>query len=222
MAQLLNERHSIKVHLSTVKRHIRLTRQIKGAEELGSAIEPSYTDLVTKSVNAAIAAEDTEFKRDLVSFKDTLLDDRVRDVNDAAKKYDRDHPGLAITTMLFPEGTTPIIYTPIEAEPSVVEKLILKIQNLGEGHPLAEQIAPLQAAIDESKAAIEALHVSIAAQKTADVYTNIAKANLTRQYEQNIYAAGSKFGKAFANRLFPPINKSSKGGTDEETGKLAT
>lgn len=221
MAQFLSEKHSINVHLSIVKRHIRLTRHMKGAEELGSAIEPSYTELVTKSTNAATVAEDTEFKRDLVSYRNTLLGDRVRDLNDAAKKYDRDHPGLVITSLLFPEGTSPIIYAPIEDAPAVVEKLILKIQNLGEGHPLAEQIAPLQTAIDESKAAIEALHVAIAAQKTADTYTNIAKANLTRQYEQNIYAASSKFGKVFANRLFPPINKPTKNGIEEETVKPA-
>jgi len=120
------------------------------------------------------------------------------------------------------EGTSPIIYAPIEDAPAVVEKLILKIQNLGEGHPLAEQIASLQTAIDESKAAIEALHVAIAAQKTADALTNIAKVNLTRQYEQNIYAASSKFGKVFANRLFPTINKTAKNGNNAETDKPAT
>jgi len=108
MAQLLNDKHSINVHLSIVKRHIRLSRQIKGAEDLGSVIEPPYTDLVTKSANAATVAEDTEFKRDMASYKNTLLGDRVRDVNEAAKKYDRDHLGLAITTLLFPEGTSAI------------------------------------------------------------------------------------------------------------------
>jgi hypothetical protein len=222
MAQFLSEKHSINVHLSIVKRHIRLTRIIKGAEELGSAIEPAYTDLVTKSACAATAAEDTEFKRDLASYKNTLLGDRVRDVNEATKKYDRDHPGLAITNLLFPEGTSPIIYAPLEDAPTVVEKLILKIQNLGEGHQLAEQIAPLQTAIDEAKAALDALHGAIAAQKTADALTNIAKANLTRQYEQNIYAASSKFGKVFANRLFPTINKAAKNGITTETDKPAT
>lgn len=221
MAQFLSEKHSINVHLSIVKRHIRLTRHIKGAEDLGSAIEPPYTDLVTKSANAAIVAEDTEFKRDMASYKNTLLGDRVRDVNEAAKKYDRDHPGLAITTLLFPEGTSPIIYAPLEDAPAVVEKLILKIQNLGEGHPLAEQIAPLQTAIDEAKASLDALHVAVAAQKTADALTNIAKTNLSRQYEQNIYAASSKFGKVFANRLFPTINKTSKNGNSTEPDKPA-
>lgn len=196
MAQFLSEKHSVNVHLSIVKRHIRLTRHIKGAEELGSAIEQAYADLVAKSANAATVTEDAEFKRDLVSYKNTLLGDRVRDVNEAAKKYDRDNPGLTISALLFPDGTSPIIYAPIEDAPAVGEKLILRIQNLGEGHPLADQIAPLQTAIDESKAAIKALRAAISAQKTADAYVNIAKVNLTRQYEQNIYAAGSKLGES--------------------------
>ena len=104
---------------------------------------------------------------------------------------------------------------------AVVESLILKIQNLGEGHPLAEQIAPLQMAIDEAKAAIEALRVAILAQKTADALTNIAKTNLTRQYGQNIYAAGSKFGKVFANRLFPAIKAKTKSENAEKTDSVA-
>jgi len=219
MAQFLSEKHSVNVHLSIVKRHIRLTRHIKGAEELGSAIEPAYNDLVAKSTNAATVTEDTEFKRDMVSYKNTLLGDRVRDVNEAAKKYDRDNPGLTITSLLFPDGTSPIIYAPVDEAPAMVEKVILAIQNLGEGHPLAAHIAPLQTAIDESKAALEALRVAVAAEKTADAYTSIAKTNLTRQYEQNIYAAGSKFGKVYANRLFPPINKAPKNGNNEETDK---
>jgi len=221
MAQLLSDKNSINLHVGITKRHIRLTRIIKGAEDLGSAIEPFYTELVTKSANAATVAEDTEFKRDLASYKNTLLGDRVRDLNEATKKYDRDHPGLVITNLLFPEGISRIIYASIEDAPAMVEKLILKIQNLGEGHPLAEQIAPLQTAIDEAKASIEALHVAIAAQKTADALTNIAKTNLSRQYEQNVYAASAKFGKVFANRLFPTINKISKNGNSTEPDKPA-
>jgi hypothetical protein len=222
MAQFLSEKHSVNVHLSIVKRHIRLSRHIKGAEELGAAIEPAYGDLVAKSASATTVTEDTEFKRDLVSFKNTLLGDRVRDVSAAAKKYDRDNPGLTISGVLFPDGISPLIYAPYEEAPAVAEELILKIRNLGDGHPLAEYIAPLRTAIDESKEAIVALRAAVSAQKTADALVDIAKTNLTRQYEQNIHAAGSKFGKVYANRLFPPINKSSKNGNNEETDKPET
>jgi len=43
--------------------------------------------------------------------------------------------------------------------------------------------------------------------------------NLTRQYEQNIYTASSKFGKAFANRLFPQITAHTKDETDDQSAK---
>ena len=49
MAQFLYERHSTNVHLNIVKRHIRLARQIKGAEDLVTAIEPLYNELAAKA-----------------------------------------------------------------------------------------------------------------------------------------------------------------------------
>ena len=205
MAQLLYERHSTNVHLNIVKRHIRLARQYKGAEELVTAIEPFCNELAAKAANTISATEDTECKRDLLAFTDVSLDDKVRDLNDACKKYDRDHPGIPVTALLFPEGTSPIIYAPVETEPTLVEKLILGVQSLGEGHPLEEHIGALQAAVDNCKTAITDLKTAITAEKMAEALEAIAKMNLTRQYEQNIYTASSKFGKTFANRLFPQI-----------------
>ena len=154
MAQLLYERHSTNVHLNIVKRHIRLARQFKGAEELVIAIEPFYNELAAKAANTISTTEETECKRDLLALADVSLDDKVRDLNDACKKYDRDHPGIPVSALLFPEGTSPFIYAPIETEPTLVEKLILGIQSLGEGHPLAEHIGTLQDAIGNSKTAI--------------------------------------------------------------------
>ena len=204
MAQLLYERHSTNVHLNIVKRHIRLARQFKGAEMLVTAIEPFYNELAAKAANTVSAAEETEYKRDLLAFTDVSLDDKVRDLNEACKKYDRDHPGIPVTTLLFPDGISPVIYSPVESEPGLVEQLIAGIRSLGD-HPLAGYVAPLQEAVDKSKAAIDELKAAITAEKMAEALEAIAKVNLTRQYEQNIYAASSKFGKAFANRLFPQI-----------------
>lgn len=219
MAQFLYERHSFNVHLRTVKRHIRLCRQVKGAQELVSAIEPFYTDLVQKNTQATLLSEETEFKRDSLLFFDANLDDKVRDVFEASKKYDRDNPGLKVSPTLFPAGTSPIVYAPVEAEPSVVATLIKSIQNLGEGHTLAEHIPVLQAAIDEVNAAIEELHAAIKAEKAAEADAIISKGNLTRQYSQNILNASLKFGKEYANRLFPPINQAAKVENEGENAK---
>jgi len=216
MAQLLYERHSTNVHLNIVKRHIRLARQFKGAEELVTAIEPFYNELAAKAANTISATEETECKRDSLALADISLDDKVRDLNEACKKYDRDHPGIPVSALLFPEGTSAFIYAPVETEPTLVEKLILSIQSLGEGHPLAEHIGTLQEAIDKSKTTISELKTAITAEKMAEALEAIAKVNLTRQYEQNIYTASSKFGKAFANRLFPQIFTATKSETAVE------
>ena len=221
MAQLLYERHSTNVHLNIVKRHIRLARQFKGAEELVIAIEPFYNELAIKAANTSTATEETECKRDFLALADVSLDDKVRDLNEGCKKYDRDHPGIPVTALLFPEGTSPFIYAPVETEPTLVEKLILGIQSLDEGHPLAEHIGTLQDAIDKSKTAISELKTAITAEKMAEALEAIAKVNLTRQYEQNIYAASSKFGKAFANRLFPAIKTPGKGDNNDEPANPA-
>jgi hypothetical protein len=215
MAQLLYERHSAKVHLNTVKRHIRLARQINGADDLATTIEPWYTDLAAKAVNSNLAKEECEHKRDLLALKDALLDDKVRDLFEAAKKYDRDNPGIPVATLLFPGGVSPVIYAPVESEPTLVAKIIIAIQDLGEAHPLASNIEPLQTAIYAVKAAIAELYTAIEAEKTAEASEAIAKIKLTRQYEQNFYAAGSKFGKAFAGRLFPVIRAVSKNVEEE-------
>jgi len=221
MAQLLYERHSTNVHLNIVKRHIRLARQFKGAEELVIAIEPFYNELAIKAANTSTATEETECKRDFLALADVSLDDKVRDLNEGCKKYDRDHPGIPVTALLFPEGTSPFIYAPVETEPTLVEKLILGIQSLGEGHPLAEHIGTLQDAIVNSKTAISELKAAITEEKMAEALEAIAKVNLTRQYEQNIYAASSKFGKAFANRLFPAIKTPGKGDNNDEPANPA-
>ena len=187
MAQLLYERHSTTVHLNIVKRHIRLARQFKGAEVLVTAIEPYYNELAAKAANTISATDETECKRDSLALADVTLDDRVRDLNEACKKYDRDHPGIPVSALLFPEGTSPFIYAPTETEPGLVEKLILGIQSLGEGHLLAEHIGTLLDAINTSKTAINDLKDAITTEKMAEALEAIAKVNLTRQYEQNIY-----------------------------------
>lgn len=210
MAQFLYGRHSAKVHLNAAKRHIRLARQIKGAEEFANAIEPTYNELLTKVTASKLTTEECESKRDTVILKDSILDDKVRDVMEASKKFDRDYPGMATNVLLFPNGISSVIYAPTESEPTLADQIIIGIQSLGEGHTLAAFISPLQTAIDECKTAIAELHTAIEAEKTAEAFKSIAKLNLTRQYEQNIHSAGLKFGKQFINRLFPVIYTSKK------------
>jgi hypothetical protein len=221
MAQMLSEKYSVNVHLNTVKRHIRLSRQIPGAEPLITAIEPFYTDLQAKAAANYSAKEDCEIKRDMLALKDTMLDDKVRDLSEACKKYDRDNPGSLVTSLLFPEGVSQVIFAPVESETTEVGKLIVGLQNLGREHALSTHMIPLQTAVGAVKTAIAELYTAIEAQKTAEASESISKVKLSRQYEQNFYAAGSKFGKAYASRLFPALRKpSKKDEEDENTGEV--
>jgi hypothetical protein len=218
MAQLLNERHSTKVHLKAAWRHSRLARQINGGEALAAAIEPHYQELQSKSAAVMAAKDETQSRRDLLMLKDALLDDKVRDLYEACKKYDRDHPGLSTMALLFPNGISPLVYAPVKLEPTVVEQLIVTVQSLGENHELSTLIEPMQRAIADCKAAIEELQTAIDKQKKAEAREDIARFNLSRQYEQNLHNAGLKFGKPFANRLFPLIYPGAKDtGKEEDT-----
>lgn len=216
MAQLLYERHSSKVVLNTVKRHRRLSRQTKGAEEYSTVIEPVFTALTEKQKATEQAIENYETMYDQMVLADAQLDDKVRDLAEASKKYDRDHPGELTGKLLFPNGTTPIMYVSYKDEPALVDKLILRVNELGAEHALATLKEPLQTTVEASKLAINALNASDEAKNTAEALEHIAKLNVIKQYEQNIYTAYGKFGKSFCKRLFPKITIPSK--PTEESG----
>lgn len=48
MARMLSDRESTERHLDSTRRHVRLCKQVKGAEPLAAAIEPAYQELLQK------------------------------------------------------------------------------------------------------------------------------------------------------------------------------
>lgn len=210
MAQKLTENHSNKVHKTTAKRHMRLGRQVKGADVFAAAIETPYNAFVAAGKAYEDAEENTGFKRDTAILKDSMLDDQVRNAHDACQRYDRDHPGLPITPLVFPKPPSTLIYASLETEPKEVTDLVARIKALGETHPLASQVEPLEQAVAECKAALAELTAAITDEGAAKTTLKITRMNLARQYEQNIYNAAATFGKEYSERLFPAIAKPSK------------
>ena len=219
MAQFLKDRHSSNVHQNIVRRCMRLCRQVKNAEEFAIMLEPLYNEFLQKRLNREKAEETREDLYDTKILKDTFLDDRLRDLYEDCKKYERNHPGSNIAALLFPDGLTAIVRSPLDLEPENVQRLILKIKELGSGHEFASHIPVLQAATEDSKVAIAAHAGAVNNFKTAQTLVTIAKSNLNQKYEKVIYAANSKFGKTYADRLFPsiqPSNKKGKPGSEAE------
>ena len=216
MAQLLYDRHSTKIHLSIVRRHKRLCRQIPGAEALITAIDPFHNDLLEKQSATWEAEENKEGAYDDVQFHDRNLDDRVRSVYEKGKQYGRENPGRPVLKLIFPDGKfSGITNAPLREEPDEVAQLVTRIEALGADHELHAHVAYLNEGIEKCRQALEAYYEAIKQQKLKEAAEEISKSNLGRQYEFNYLDAVKKFGRNFANRLFPVINNSTRRKIDD-------
>jgi hypothetical protein len=189
---------------------------MKGTDDLIAAIDPFRVVLLARKNETEIAAENKTAGYDLLVLNDSLLDDKVRNLSEDCKHYDRENPGRPVHSVIFPEGNiTSIIRLKMEEEPEGVDKLIKRIEALGANHPISKQIPLLQAAIENSKKVISDYQNAINTLKSVEAMEEIAKTNLIRQYELNYYEALKKFGKIYANRLFPIITQRSTDDDDE-------
>ncbi len=210
MAQMLFDRDSTDKHLNATRRHMRFCKKIKGAETLHSAIEPHYNVLLTRQEARLAKVTLREDARDDLDFADNILDDVVRNIFDACKKYDREHPTARVLMTIFPEGKFgDLINLPVEEEPETLDNLVLRLQSLGEEHSLYKEADILMASIENSKALVTAVKNAAKEEKIAAVEEAMAQAALRNQYEKNYLQARSMFKRAVAERIFPKIKKQS-------------
>ncbi|MDE5422436.1 hypothetical protein L3073_09480 [Ancylomarina sp. DW003] len=217
MATMLTDRMSSELHLHYAKRHVRLSKQTKGAEELARAMLSPIEALTGTQGMSTNSKEARASAYDNVVLQDGSLDDVVRNISDSAKQYDRSNPGRAIYTLLFPDGkTTSITGASILKEPDIAEQLLQRLKNLGEEHSLYVHVEPLTAAITTSRSAIAVYREAITNEKMVIAEEELAQAALRKQYEFNFLDAVKLFGKNYANRLFPKLGNNKKKVQDEE------
>ena len=226
MARMLQDRDSTDSHLNTTRRHVRLCKQIKGAETLAEAIQPAYQQLQQKQADTQAKAEARQEAYDDLLLSDTDLDNAVRTTFEKCKQFDRENPGLPVLAQIFPDQTySSIINIPREQEPDVVEKLAIRLENMGETHSLFPVAAELRARITTSRNTITAFHTAVREQKMAEAEEEIAQAALRQQYEINYLEARKLFGRQTAERLFPRLGakavKQTEPDTAEESGETA-
>ncbi|BAX78422.1 hypothetical protein [Labilibaculum antarcticum] len=204
MAKMLYDKMSTDGHLDSSKRHTRLCKRIKGAENLVTAITPSITNLKEKQEIRLACEDDKTAAYDDMQFNDAALDDVIRNLSAGTKQYDRAHPGRSVHSMLFPDGkTTTITEASLSAEPDKAEQVLQRLKGFEEGHELLSYQLPLESAIAICRSGISSYQNSITAVKTALAEEEMAQAALRRQYEFNYLDAVKIFGKSFAHRLFP-------------------
>jgi len=207
---MIPERRSTEMHLNTAYRHMRLCSQVKGAESLIPPIEKAIADLKDAYAETEQARINKEAANDLVNMYDAVLDDEVRNLFDEVKKYDRNNPTGKIMKMIFPEERYgDIVKAPLYSEPDEANKLITRIDSLGD-HPLKQETGALSQAIAQSRESIATLKDLITQWKMVEAEEEIAKGKLRLQYEHNYLDAIKMFDKRFAQRLFPNLTKASK------------
>jgi hypothetical protein len=219
MAQMLRDADSSEKHLSTVRRHMRLCRAVKGAEFLATTIEPHYTRLagtMADKKNAVEAEEDAQDDRDLRGREGA---DALRTASERAKQHDRDNPGDTAFARLFPEGGFSDFIASNGTTSAASCRLIAKrISDLGAHHALASLAAEMEsraAAIDTAQTTFDN---TLRARKLAEAEDELAQAALRRAYEDNWLDAQKKFGKSLADRLFPRLRKRDAPTPDEPEG----
>lgn len=104
MARMLNDRESTERHLDSTRRHIRLCKQVKGAEPFAAAIEPAYQELLQKQAATRAKFEAKQYALDDLILRDAGLDDGVRTAFEKAAQFDRENPGAQVLLKIFPDG----------------------------------------------------------------------------------------------------------------------
>ena len=211
MAQLLYERVSTRKHLSATRRHMRLCRQFNGTQFLVDQMQLPYNSLKDKHAATRQKQEQREDRYDDLLIADNQLDDQVRLVFRRCEEHDRATPAASVMPRVFPDGKFGhIVNMNLQDEPDTVERLALRIENLGKEHPLYPLAAELRNQVAASRKAIKAYEDVIKQLENCEADEEIAQATLRRQYENNYLDARKQLGKIRAERLFPKLNNTNR------------
>lgn len=211
MARLIYQQDSTPQHKRMARRHIRLCGQINGAAPYGQAMQEKLDALIGKENERVASEEQCENALDDIVMKDQLLDNKVRNLFEHARRYDRDNL-TQFTAMLFPNNTfTEFINLPATEEPLKVLQLIEKLENLEEGHELLQNHEGLSDAAGAVIDAQDARREAIGTLRRRQASEELARNDVRVQYENNYLDARKNFGKMKAEMLFPKIaHRSSK------------
>lgn len=211
MATMITDRMSTELHLHYGKRHVRLAKQTKGAEELVQAMFSPMSALSVKHEAKQKCADDRMANYDDMILYNAFLSDVIRNISDSAKQYDRNNPGRSIYTSLFPDGKTmSITSASLLKTPDMAEQVLQRLKKLGAEHPLFAYADPLSESITRVRSGFKTYQKSITNEKTAIAEEELAQADMRKQYEFNYLDAVKLFGKVFANRLFPKMSSRKK------------
>lgn len=222
MAQLLSSSYSAKKCNNAGRRHQRLSKQVIEDKTLPDKLD---APIALCKAKMKVLDEKKEFREDAYDdlvLSDRFLDDEVRSLFEECKKYDRNNLAELVLRKIFPdEKFGEIVRLPIAIEVSEVEKIILRIENLGAEHSLVPYVSTLKDKIGVAENAQGVYSTTIREEKMAQAEVEIAKQALIKQYEHNYLDVRHKYGKAMCEKVFPIIRSRRSSNDLDETGENA-
>ncbi len=211
MAQLLYARDSSQKHMSATRRHLRLCKQVKNTQGLVKQITPAYQLVGEKDQELQAQKLVREDRYDDMLMADNQLDDSVRNLFGKCEAFDRTHPGDNVLQQIFPERKfSHIVTMNRQEEPAMIEKLAMRLENLGEKHSLFPIAQELKQVVATTRKAIRAYQECVQLLKVCETECEMACTALRRQYENNYLDARKQLGRPLAERLFPTFNTKKK------------
>jgi hypothetical protein len=107
---------------------------------------------------------------------------------------------------------------PYAEEPDEADKIIVKIQSLGQSHAVYPYAVEIKQKADAVRNAINLYKEAIRSEKAAEAELEIAKTDLACQYEHNYLDARKKLGDVEAERLFPSLTSQKKDASSDDSG----
>ena len=218
MASLITSRDSAERCINLARRHQRLAKIVVNDGKLSGQMIPSMDQVKVKIDLLMQKSEAREDAFDDQALADKFLDDTIRSIFGDCQKFDRTNPTAMVLRKIFPdEKFGEIVRLPFNTEIRAAEQMKLRLEKLGEKHPLYANVALLHKKIEAGKKAIADKNSAIRDEKMAEAEVDIDKEALIRQYENNYLDARKKYGKATAEKLFPETrSRRSQVETEEE------
>lgn len=214
----LSEDDSVPRVEDACERHMRLCKQVPGADKYRVSILPLLNDFKSKKIALEDAGKEVNAAQDMVWLSDYILDDCLRNLHGRSKEFDRSNPGSNTLTLLFPNGNiTAVITMSDKDEPDAAHAIAQKVQSLGDTHVLAPYAAEIETAIGNCRIALAQQETAIRAEGEAKTALTISKVNLVRQYNAVYFKVAGDVDKNYAEKLFPQLRSKKKNDQDDSS-----
>jgi hypothetical protein len=151
-----------------------------------------------------------QYAWDKVKIKNYVVNDRLRDLKDAARIYDRSHIDAPATPILFEDENLSDLEKRGFDEIVKIEPIPVRIERLGSEHVLYSHKAIIENAISAVRTALDEHEISLKEYQQSWASERIAREDFCKAFNDLILDSTKKFGRKITDRIFSVNDKPKK------------